>query len=138
MQHETKIRIYFQDTDAGGIVYHSNYLDYAERARSEFLYDVGLSNTALIEQGVAFVVRHLEMDFRASARLDDLLTVKTHIADLKNASIVMEQVVCRDDTVLVHMTLQLAFIDPRTMRPIRVPADVKELLMTYMKPQEEI
>lgn len=138
MQHETKIRIYFQDTDAGGIVYHSNYLDYAERARSEFLYDVGLSNTALIERGVAFVVRHLEMDFRASARLDDLLTVKTHIADLKNASIVMEQVVCRDDTVLVHMTLQLAFIDLRTMRPIRVPADVKELLMTYMKPQEEI
>ncbi len=138
MQHETKIRIYFQDTDAGGIVYHANYLDYAERARSEFLYDIGLSNVALIDKGVAFVVRHLEMDFRASARLDDLLTVTTQIVDIKNASMVMEQNVWRDGQVLVRMILQLAFINPQTMRPIRVPTDMKELFESYMKPQEEI
>lgn len=137
MQHETSVRIYFQDTDAGGIVYHSNYLDYAERARSEFLYDLGLSNTSLIEQGVAFVVRRLEMDFRASAKLDDLLTVKTQIADTKNASIVMEQTVCRNETDLVRITLQLAFVNPQTMRPIRVPADIKTLFEKYMKPQGE-
>lgn len=137
MQHETPIRIYFQDTDAGGIVYHSNYLDYAERARSEFLYALGLSNTALIERGVAFVVRRLDMDFRASAKLDDLLTVKTQIADIKNASVVMEQVVCRGETELVRMRLQLAFVDPHSMRPIRVPADVKTLFEKYMKPQGE-
>lgn len=137
MQHETSVRIYFQDTDAGGIVYHSNYLDYAERARSEFLYDLGLSNTSLIEQGVAFVVRRLEMDFRASAKLDDLLTVKTQIADIKNASIVMEQTVCRNETDLVRITLQLAFVNPQTMRPIRVPADIKTLFEKYMKPQGE-
>jgi acyl-CoA thioester hydrolase len=137
MQHETKIRIYFQDTDAGGIVYHANYLDYAERARSEFLYDIGLSNVALIDKGVAFVVRRVEMDFRASARLDDLLTVTTQIIDIKNASMVMEQNVCREGNVLVHMILQLAFIDPKTMRPIRVPTDMKDLFMTYMKSQEE-
>lgn len=138
MQHETKIRIYFQDTDAGGIVYHANYLDYAERARSEFLYDIGLSNVDLINKGVAFVVRRVEMDFRASARLDDLLVVKTQIVDIKNASMVMEQDVCRDNSVLVRMTLQLAFIDPKTMRPIRVPNDIKELFMTYIKSQEEM
>ncbi len=137
MQHETSVRIYFQDTDAGGIVYHSNYLDYAERARSEFLYDLGLSNTSLIEQGVAFVVRRLEMDFRASAKLDDLLTVKTQIADIKNASIVMEQTVCRNETDLVRITLQLAFVNPQTMRPIRVPVDIKTLFEKYMKPQGE-
>ena len=101
------------------------------------MYALGLSNTALIEKGVAFVVRRLEMDFRASAKLDDLLTVKTQIADIKNASVVMEQVVCRGETELVRMRLQLAFVDPHSMRPIRVPADVKTLFEKYMKPQGE-
>ncbi len=132
MIHESQVRIYFQDTDAGGIVYHANYLDYAERARSEFLRDIGMPITDLIDQGVAFVVRHLDMDFRASAKLDDLLTVKTQIAEMKNASILMKQTVCRGSDVLVTMHLLLAFVNPETMRPIRVSTALKDLFLNYM------
>ena len=133
MRHETPIRIYFQDTDAGGIVYHSNYLDYAERARSEFLRDVGLSNQALIDRGISFVIRRVEIDYKSPAKLDDLLVVQTTIVEVGYASMVMSQRVVRDDKVLVDMTLQVAFVSPTTLHPARIPADLKELFISCQK-----
>lgn len=133
MSHQTYVRIYFQDTDAGGIVYHSNYLDYAERARSEFLYDLGLSNGALIEKGVAFVLRRVEIDYKAPARLDDLLTIETSVLQIKNASMMMRQVVSKEGKELVVLTLQLAFVNPKTLTPVRLPADLKDLFSTHLK-----
>ncbi len=133
MIHHYPIRIYYQDTDAGGIVYHSKYLDFAERARAEFLRDIHCPVVHLLEQDIAFVLRHIDMDFKAPARLDELLTIHTQIGDIKPASITMFQEVVRDEKVLVSMTLQLAFINPKTLRPIRIPPHIKELFSQYQK-----
>ena len=133
MIHTLKLHIYYQDTDAGGIVYHSKYLDFAERARSELLFDMGLSNTKMIEQGVGIVVRQATLDFKRSARLDDLIEIKTTVCELKNASMTMEQTFWRDDELLVTVHLQLAFINPQTMRPIRITEDLKQLFLHYNK-----
>lgn len=131
--HEMPMRIYFQDTDAGGIVYHSNYLNYAERARSEFLRTVGLTNRSLIDRGVSFVIRQVDISYKAPARLDDLLVVQTRVAEVGHASMVMLQTVVRDGQVLVDMRLQVAFVDPKTLRPTRIPADLKELFLSCQK-----
>ncbi len=133
MKHIMNFHIYYQDTDVGGIVYHSNYLDYAERARSEMLFDMGLSNTALVEQGIAFVLRSAELDYRRPARLDDLITVETVVCEMKNASMVMEQTFLRGDETLVVVRLQLAFVNPQTLRPIRMPEHIKKLFVEYNK-----
>lgn len=133
MIHTLKLHVYYQDTDAGGIVYHSKYLDFAERARSELLFDMGLSNTKMIEQGVGIVVRQATLDFKRSAKLDDLIEIKTTVCELKNASMTMEQTFWRDDELLVTVNLQLAFINPQTMRPTRITEDLKQLFMHYNK-----
>lgn len=133
MIHKMTFHIYYQDTDAGGIVYHSNYLNYAERARSELLFDMGLSNTALIQQNIAFVLRRVEIDYRRPARLDDLITVETVVVDMKNASMEMEQTFYRGDETLVVIRLQLAFVNPQTLRPIRIPENIKTLFLKYNK-----
>ncbi|MBQ9738893.1 MAG: tol-pal system-associated acyl-CoA thioesterase [Alphaproteobacteria bacterium] len=131
MIHKMDLRIYYQDTDAGGIVYHSNYLDYAERARSEFLRDVGLPVNDLLERDVAFVIKKAELTYKSPARLDDLLTVHTSIGDIKGASMIMNQTIKRGETDLVEIVLQVVFVSPKTMAPIRIPADLKEKFMLY-------
>ena len=131
MIHKMDLRIYYQDTDAGGIVYHSNYLDYAERARSEFLRDVRLPVNDLLERDVAFVIKKAELTYKSPARLDDLLTVHTSIGDIKGASMIMNQTIKRGETDLVEIVLQVVFVSPKTMAPIRIPADLKEKFMLY-------
>lgn len=131
MIHKMDLRIYYQDTDAGGIVYHSNYLDYAERARSEFLREVGLPVNVLLERDVAFVIKKAEIDYKSPARLEDLLTVHTSIGDIKGASMIMNQTIKRGETDLVEIVLQAVFVNPKTMAPIRIPTDLKEKFVLY-------
>ncbi len=131
MKHTMSLRIYYQDTDAGGIVYHSKYLDFAERARSELLIEAGLSNTCLIEQGVAFVLHRAEVEYKKPAKLDDVLTIETSVVEVKNASMIMEQRFLHSGTELVVVRIQLAFVHPKTMRPIRIPTEVKNLFEMY-------
>ncbi len=129
--HQFPIRIYYQDTDAGGIVYHSKYLDFGERARAELLIEMGIPVTKLLEHGMAFVLRHVDIQYKKPARLDDLLTVYTRVVEMKNASMVMEHRFMRGDEELVVINLQLAFINPDTMTPIRIPEMVKEKFLKY-------
>lgn len=129
--HQMKIRIYYQDTDAGGIVYHSNYLNFAERARSEMMYEMGISNKILLERGIAFVIRHAELEYLMPARLEDELTLITQVDDIKNASMRLTQTFYRDGQKLVIVRLQVAFIDPNTIRPVRLPSDLKALFEEY-------
>lgn len=131
MKHTMDLRIYYQDTDAGGIVYHSNYLDYAERARSEFLRDVGLPVNDLLERDVAFVIKKAEINYKSPARLEDLLTVHTSIGEIRGASMLMKQTIKRGDMDLVDIILQAVFVNPKTMSPIRIPADLKEKFELY-------
>ena len=129
--HQMKIRIYYQDTDAGGIVYHSNYLDFAERARSEMMYEMGISNKILLERGIAFVIRHADLEYLSPARLEDELTLITQVDEIKNASMNVTQTFYRNEQKLVIVRLQVAFIDPKTIRPVRLPSDLKALFEEY-------
>ena len=124
--HVFPMRVYYEDTDAAGIVYYANYLRFAERARTELLRELGMENTNLMQdQNLAFVVKRCSMEFVKPAKLDDMLAVETRLIDIGGASLTADQRVCRDQTDLVSMELKLACM---TMdgRPSRLPADVRK------------
>ena len=129
--HIYPVRVYYEDTDAAGIVYYANYLKYAERARTEMLRDLGTENARLMKtEGLAFAVRRCEVDFFKTARLDDLLSVETRLIDIGGASVVADQRVKRDNAELVRMELKLACLS-LDGRPARLPAAVKTRLEEF-------
>jgi acyl-CoA thioester hydrolase len=129
--HVFPLRVYYEDTDAAGIVYYANYLRYAERARTEMMRSLGLNHSEIMAaEGVVFAVRHCTADFLAPARLDDRLDVVTRITDLRGASLGMEQRVRRDGADLVRMSLKLACMK-LTGRPSRIPGTLRADLMDY-------
>jgi len=106
-----KLRVYYEDTDAGGIVYYANYLKFFERARTEWLRELGIIQSTFLEQNIAFVVRHVEMDNIASAKLDDQLTVKSQITLLKRASLIFQQqIVNQQEQLIATATIKVASI----------------------------
>ena len=119
------LRVYYEDTDAAGIVYYANYLRFAERARTELLRDLGIENAQLMEQqNLAFAVKRCSMDFVKPAKLDDILAVETRLIDIGGASLTADQRVRRDQTVLVNMELKLACM-ANNGRPARLPVDIR-------------
>jgi acyl-CoA thioester hydrolase len=119
------IRVYYEDTDAAGIVYYANYLRYAERARSEMLRSVGLPPSLIErEHGVVFAVRRCVVDYVRPARLDEQVEVCSNVTRLGGATIEMDQVVRRDGVTLVHVHVCLACVG-RDGRPRRVPEPVR-------------
>jgi acyl-CoA thioester hydrolase len=128
--HVLALRVYWEDTDAAGIVYYANYLKFIERARSDMLRLAGVDQRALLdEQGVAFAVRSCAIDYLRPARLDDDIEVHSRLAALRGASIGAEQIVRRGAEELARARLRLACID-RAGRPRRVPAAVARALAT--------
>ncbi|XHY20298.1 Acyl-CoA thioester hydrolase YbgC [Vibrio sp. NH-UV-68] len=122
---EWPVTVYYEDTDAGGVVYHSNYLKFFERARTELLRTIGVSQQVLLEQNLGFVVRHMDIDFLQGARLDDHLTVTTKIADLKKASLVFcQEIVNHDGKTLCKAMVKVACIDNKKMRPKAMPKSI--------------
>ncbi len=129
--HQTPIRIYYEDTDTGGIVYYANYLKFAERARSELLRDLGFDNSSILAQkGVAIAVRRVNAEYLKPSRLDDLLTVHTCVRAVHGATVEMEQIVRRDADDLVRMNVTLACINT-VGRPVRLPTEVREVLTQF-------
>ena len=128
-----EVRIYYDDTDAGGVVYHANYLRYMERGRTEFLRDHGLSVQGMHERGIIFPVVAIEINYRSPARLDDLLEVETSIVAVKNGSFVAGQKVVRkeDGRLLVEARVTLACVG-EGMRAQRLPAELRELLASKL------
>jgi acyl-CoA thioester hydrolase len=134
--HFLPIRVYYEDTDAGGIVYHAGYLRFAERARSEFLRLIGWEHERMLrETGLGWVVRRAEIDFKAPARLDDALTVATWLAEMSGASMRAVQSVRRGVTELVRLHLQLVLLTP-SGRPGRIPATLRAALLPFLVDQE--
>lgn len=129
-----EVRIYYEDTDAGGVVYHSNYISYMERARTEFLRKHGLSVREMHDMGIIFPVVSIEANFRSPARLDDLLEVRTQIAALKNSSFTAAQQVVRKDDgkLLVEAKVTLACVNPE-MKPRRLPQEIRDLFSSLME-----
>src|SRR5262249_46070250 len=110
--HILTLRVYYEDTDAAGIVYHASYLRFAERGRTEMLRAAGFAHAALLkERGVAFTVTSMEINFRAPGRLDELLTVKTSVAAVGGATMQMAQAIYRDEKLLAEMKVRIACID---------------------------
>lgn len=123
----TTARVYYEDTDAGGIVYYANYLKFAERARTEMLRERGIAQSELLaKEHLAFVVRHVEMDLAKPAKLDDLLEIDTEVTRISGASLIMVQHIRRKTTVLAEIKVTIATIHTHTMRPVRIPAFLKE------------
>jgi acyl-CoA thioester hydrolase len=117
-----KIRVYYEDTDAAGIVYYANYLKFCERARSEIFFRLNLSPHS--EDGF-FVVKHLEADYHAPAKLGEMVDVNTRVLQLKGASVVLEQVVARNSEPLFSMNIRLVYL--RNGRPSRIPEQFRTL-----------
>lgn len=123
------IRVYWEDTDAGGVVYHASYVRFLERARSEWLRSLGIGQQTLREQqGVVFAVRGMQLDFLAPARLDDALSVLVGVSSLGRASLVFEQRIVRDADarVLLTATVKVACLSAPDFRPRPLPDGMRE------------
>jgi acyl-CoA thioester hydrolase len=126
-RHVMTVRVYYEDTDFTGIVYHANYLRYMERGRTNYLRLLGTDHRALFEQaeaeapGFNFVVRSMALEFLKPARMDDLLTVTTEPEQVRGASITLKQQVRRGDEVLVEAHVKVAFVSGERARPIPKP-----------------
>ena len=115
------IRVYYEDTDAGGIVYYANYLKFFERARTEWLRDLGFEQHTLLAEDIAFVVRHVDMHNHAPAKFDEIIHVQTQLSELKKASMVFTQTIKKEDNVLVSATIQVASVKLNRMKPCAIP-----------------
>jgi acyl-CoA thioester hydrolase len=123
------IRVYYEDTDTGGVVFYVNYIKYFERARTELLRFCGADQSALAEQqGVLFVVRSTAMDYLSPARLDDLLTIDSTITRLGRASVDFSQTARRGDTLLAQGTIRVGCVGRDDFRPTELPAHVRQAL----------
>ena len=134
--HVYPVRVYYEDTDAGGVVYHANYLKFAERGRTEMLRLLGINQREMATRyGMAFAVRALSVDFRRAARLDDDLEVRTRLVELRGASIGVEQAVRRGAESLVGLVLRIVCLRPQG-RPTRIPEAIRTILEPYIQTPE--
>ena len=119
-KHRARFRVYYEDTDAGGIVYHANYLRFAERGRTEMLREWGFDHPGLRDRhGVQFTVRRCRIEFLAPARLDELLTVETEVLEMRGARLELLQRIHGERGPVAEIAVTLALVD-RRMRPVRV------------------
>ena len=126
-RHHQQVRVYYEDTDFSGVVYHASYLRFMERGRTNYLRLIGADHRALFEQaekeapGFAFVVRHMDIHFNKPAHMDDLLDIVTTPAEVKGASVTLSQKVMRGDDLIVEADVQVAFVSAGRAKPIPKP-----------------
>nr|WP_172597501.1 tol-pal system-associated acyl-CoA thioesterase [Providencia rustigianii] len=119
------VRVYYEDTDAGGVVYHARYLAFFERARTEMLRNKGINQQSLLAENLGFVVRNMTIDFIKGARLDDLLEVETEIVEIKRASLKFQQrLVDSQGNLLCGATALIACVDISKMKPKALPESI--------------
>ncbi|UTF60371.1 tol-pal system-associated acyl-CoA thioesterase [Gilvimarinus sp. DA14] len=122
------VRVYIEDTDAGGIVYYVNYLKFMERSRTEFLRQYGYDKPAILDGGQLLVVHRAEVDYKRSARLDDLLQVTTEIESLARTNVLFRQNIFRGNELLCAGLIRIACVSPATMKPCAMPLTMREKL----------
>jgi acyl-CoA thioester hydrolase len=126
------VRIYYEDTDAGGVVYYANYLKFLERCRTEWIRSLGCDQAGLLrEHNIVFVVKNVEAEYRQPARLDDLLTVTLAVRELGRAQILLEQNVYRGDALLVVGSVRVVCVATdadNTLKVAPIPADLRQKL----------
>jgi acyl-CoA thioester hydrolase len=123
------VRVYYEDTDAGGVVFYANYLKFFERARTEMLRAMGYEQDELIaNEGIIFVVRSVQVDYLSPARFNEQLQVSADVSQAKKASLTFEQVITRGDDVLCKGIIRIACLDAKDMRPKAIPEKLLEQL----------
>ena len=127
-----KIKVYYEDTDAGGVVYYANYLKFLERARSEALSEVGLSNLKIKKDyGALIVVKSCNIDFNKSARLEDKLKINSNIISFSKTSFTMSQSIYRNKDIIVNSKVHLVFVNEKS-KPIKIPTNILKILKPYL------
>jgi len=127
------LRVYYEDTDAAGIVYYANYFRFIERGRTELLRALGHDQNALMKEGIAFAVRSASAEFLKPARLDDLLTIETTVAELGRAQVTFAQRILRDTEVLLDAKIRVVCIDPVRGKPVPMPRPIHVQLAALTK-----
>ena len=128
MSHVFSCRVYYEDTDLAGIVYYANYLKFIERARSEWVRELGVDQIAMkAEQGIVFAVRRVEADYLSPAKFDDILDIKTDVQDISAARITLTQDVSRGEGTVFKSVVTLVCLGADG-RPTRLPADIRQLM----------
>ncbi len=126
-KHVYSVRVYYEDTDMGGVVYHANYLKYIERARSDFVRHLGNDQNAMRDDGIVWVIRRIEADYLAPARFDDELTIETHFISRSGVRLTMGQLVKRGETEIFRATVTAVCMNAQG-KPVRLPAEIRALL----------
>jgi acyl-CoA thioester hydrolase len=128
-QFDWQVRVYYEDTDAGGVVYHSNYLNFMERARTEWLRSLGFEQTSLKENsGIVIVIHSLSIAYKSPARFNDMLQVTCGLSGFGRSSIDIVQSVMRDGVILVEAQVKGVFVHADTFKPVSIPIDIKQAM----------
>ena len=124
-----RIRVYYEDTDSGGVVYHSNYLNFMERARTEWLRNLGINQYNLkLTDNMIFIVANLDIKYKKSALLDDELQINTKLKNIKACSLFLQQEIYRDTELLTVCSIKVACVDATKFNPLKIPSHIKKLM----------
>ncbi|HET8597121.1 MAG TPA: tol-pal system-associated acyl-CoA thioesterase [Castellaniella sp.] len=126
---DLSIRVYYEDTDTGGVVYYANYLKFFERGRTEWLRALGIDQRELAtREQMMFVVRHADIAYRQPARLDDQIDIRTTVADLRASTLMFHQQALRGGELLATATVQVCAVHATTFKPVRLSLSLRDLL----------
>ncbi len=141
MSQPFNIRVYFEDTDAGGVVFYANYLKFYERARTEFLRDLGYEQDDLLQQNIVFVVRNIHVDFILAARFNEQLQVYTRIESIKKASLVFKQeIFCQREgqsRLINEAVVKMACVKADVLKPTPIPAPIAVSLQQQQQREQD-
>ncbi|TDE39716.1 tol-pal system-associated acyl-CoA thioesterase [Antarcticimicrobium sediminis] len=127
MIHRFPVRVFYEDTDMGGIVYHANYLRYIERARSDWVRQLGNDQNAMRDAGIVWVVRRIEADYITTAKFEDELMVETTLREISGVRLTMDQIVKRGETTIFTAAVTAVCMNAAG-RPVRLPAEIRALM----------
>ena len=126
-----KLKVYYEDTDSGGVVYYANYLKFLERARTEALFSIGFSNKKIQEEFDALIiVKSCNIEYKKSAFLEDELTIRSFVKSITKTSFFMNQIITKDEKIIVEAQVHLVFID-KNGKPIKIPGDIYSKFKPY-------
>ena len=125
------LKVYYEDTDSGGVVYYANYLKFLERARTEALFSIGFSNKKIQEEfNALIIVKTCNIEYKKSAFLEDELTIRSFVKSITKTSFFMNQIITKDEKIIVESQVHLVFID-RNGKPIKIPEDIYSKFKPY-------
>ena len=126
-----KLKVYYEDTDSGGVVYYANYLKFLERARTEALFSIGFSNKKIQEEfNALIIVKSCNIEYKKSAFLEDELTIRSFVKSITKTSFFMNQIITKDEKTIVEAQVHLVFID-KNGKPIKIPKDIYSKFKPY-------